>query len=69
MASGMAYIGASTPRLIILDEPGNNLDLETRNHPTQVLQAFPGAMVPISDDEAFLQEVGITDTLELAKAR
>lgn len=65
----MDRIGASTPRLIILDEPGNNLDLETRNHLIQVLQAFPGAMILISHDEAFLQEVGITDTLELAKAR
>ena len=65
----MARIGASTPRLIILDEPGNNLDLETRNHLIQVLQAFPGAMILISHDETFLQEVGITDTLELAKAR
>lgn len=64
----MARIGAWTPRLIILDEPGNNLDLETRDHLIQALQAFPGAMILISHDEAFLQEVGITDTLTLAKA-
>lgn len=63
----MARIGALTPRLIILDEPTNNLDLETRNHLVQVLQAFPGAMIVIAHDEAFLGEIGITETLDLAK--
>lgn len=65
----MARIGALTPRLIILDEPGNNLDLETRSHLEQVLQAFPGAMIVISHDEAFLEEIGITESLTLMKSR
>ena len=63
----MARIGALTPRLIILDEPSNNLDLETRNHLVQVLQAFPGAMIVISHDEAFLEKIGTTGTLKLIK--
>lgn len=65
----MARIGALTPRLIILDEPSNNLDLETRNHLVQGLQAFPGALIVISHDEAFVVEIGITETLELIKPR
>lgn len=52
-----------------LDEPGNNLDLETRSHLEQVLQAFPGAMIVISHDEAFLEEIGITESLTLMKSR
>jgi hypothetical protein len=65
----MARIGALTPRLIVLDEPSNNLDLETRNHLVQALQAFPGAMIVISHDDAFLGEIGTTETLELMKTR
>jgi ATPase subunit of ABC transporter with duplicated ATPase domains len=56
----LAVIAAQTPTLLILDEVTNNLDLETRMHVIQVLQAYPGAMVICSHDEDFLTQVGIT---------
>ncbi|MDP3385800.1 MAG: ATP-binding cassette domain-containing protein, partial [Eubacteriales bacterium] len=50
----LAQIAAKTPRLLILDEITNNLDFETRDHVIQVLTEYPGAMIVISHDEAFL---------------
>ena len=39
----LALIAAKTPRLLILDEITNNLDLETKDHVVQVLKAYPGS--------------------------
>ncbi|MBX9805415.1 MAG: ATP-binding cassette domain-containing protein [Alphaproteobacteria bacterium] len=61
----LAQIAAKTPKLLILDEITNNLDLETRNHVVQVLKQYPGAMIVISHDEDFLKEIGIEDFYEL----
>jgi ATPase subunit of ABC transporter with duplicated ATPase domains len=55
----LALIAAQTPRLLILDEITNNLDLETKNHVTQVLQNYPGAMIIVSHDHDFVQAVGV----------
>lgn len=55
----LAQIAAKTPKLLILDEITNNLDLETRTHVIEVLQNYPGAMVLISHDEDFLKEIGV----------
>ncbi|MFI4957475.1 MAG: ABC-F family ATP-binding cassette domain-containing protein [Gammaproteobacteria bacterium] len=55
----LAQISAKTPRLLILDEITNNLDLETRAHVIEVLQQYPGALIVISHDEDFLEMIGI----------
>lgn len=57
----LAQIAAKTPKLLILDEVTNNLDLETREHVIQVLQKYPGAMIIISHDEDFLEKIEIQD--------
>lgn len=57
----LAQIAAKTPKLLILDEITNNLDLETRHHVIQVLRHYPGALIVISHDEDFLKEIGIQD--------
>lgn len=56
----LAQIAASTPKLLILDEVTNNLDLETRDHVIQILKDYPGAMVVISHDVDFLLSIGVT---------
>lgn len=56
----LAQIAAKTPRLLILDEVTNNLDLETRDHVIQVLKDYPGAMMVISHDEDFLNAINVT---------
>lgn len=53
----LAQIAAKTPRLLILDEITNNLDLTTREHVIQVLREYPGAMLVISHDDDFLMAI------------
>ncbi len=57
----LAQIAAKTPKLLILDEITNNIDLETKEQVIQVLLAYPGAMLVISHDEDFLQAMGISE--------
>ncbi|GAJ46889.1 putative ABC transporter ATP-binding protein YdiF [Holospora elegans E1] len=63
----LAQIAAKTPKLLILDEITNNLDLETKEHMTQVLKAYPGAMIMISHDADFLEEIGISEAVDVHK--
>lgn len=53
----LAQIAAHTPKLLILDEVTNNLDLETREHIIQVLKQYPGAMIVISHDADFIDHL------------
>lgn len=60
----LAMIAAKTPKLLILDEITNNLDLETKGHVLDVLKLYPGAILMVSHDEEFLERLGITGILE-----
>ncbi len=55
----LSRIAAKTPRLLILDEITNNLDLETKEHVIQVLKSYPGAMMIVSHDHDFLTSIEI----------
>ena len=57
----LAQIAIKTPKLLILDEITNNLDLPTRQHVIDVLKAYEGAILVISHDDDFLKEIGIED--------
>jgi ATPase subunit of ABC transporter with duplicated ATPase domains len=61
----LAQIAAKTPKLLILDEITNNLDLETKDHVAQILQNYPGAIIIISHDADFLKEIGISEEYKL----
>ncbi|PMS23062.1 ABC transporter ATP-binding protein [Trinickia dabaoshanensis] len=60
----LACIAADPPHLLILDELTNNLDTTMRGHMIEVLAAYPGAMLLISHDEAFLDAVGRVERYE-----
>lgn len=60
-----AQIAARTPKVLILDEITNNLDLETREHVIQVLKGYPGAMIVVSHDEDFLKAIQIQSFYEI----
>jgi ATPase subunit of ABC transporter with duplicated ATPase domains len=60
-------LAAKTPKLLILDEITNNLDLETREHVIEVLKNYPGAMVVISHDADFLEEIGVNEVVDIHK--
>ena len=55
----MAQIAARMPKLLILDEISNNLDLETRAHVISILREYPAAMLIISHDEDLLKSIDI----------
>lgn len=56
----LAKIAAKTPKLLLLDEITNNIDLETKEHIIQVLKEYPGAMIVISHDNDFLKSIDIS---------
>jgi ATPase subunit of ABC transporter with duplicated ATPase domains len=58
----LAQIAAKTPKLLILDEVTNNLDLDTREHVIQVLLGYPGSVIVISHDEDFLSAIDINES-------
>jgi len=65
----LAQIAAKTPKLLILDEITNNLDLETRMHIIEVLKTYPGALIVISHDEDFLKEILVTDIYKINETK
>ena len=50
-------------QLLLLDEPTNHLDLASTQAIDSALAAFPGAMLVVSHDEAFLQGLKLTHSL------
>ncbi|MFK3704370.1 ABC-F family ATP-binding cassette domain-containing protein [Klebsiella sp. NPDC088457] len=51
-------------QLLLLDEPTNHLDLASTQAIEAALAAFPGAMIVVSHDVAFLQGLKLTHSLE-----
>ncbi|MBM1169493.1 ABC-F family ATP-binding cassette domain-containing protein [Microvirga arabica] len=68
LRAGLACVlgGLQPPALLILDEPTNHLDIDSIEAVEAGLQAFDGALLIVSHDEAFLEAVGITRRLDLA---
>jgi len=59
---------ASRPNVLLLDEPTNDLDLETLRALEDFLQDWPGAVVLVSHDRAFVNRVA-NRTLAIAPAQ
>ncbi len=55
--ASLSLIAANTPKLLILDEITNNLDLETKDHVLEVLSQYPGALIVVSHEGAFLESL------------
>ena len=63
----LAQIAASAPKLLILDEITNNLDIETKEHVIEVLNEYSGAMIIISHDMNFIGRIKIDKELDVSK--
>ncbi len=55
------------PQLLILDEPGNHLDIESLTAVETGLAAYDGALLVVSHDTAFLDAIGVERTIELTR--
>lgn len=53
------------PQFLILDEPTNNLDLDSLEVLEDALCEFQGALLVVSHDESFLTNIGVEEVYEL----
>lgn len=53
----------SLPKLLLLDEPNNHLDLPSAQALETLLRSYQGALVVVSHDDAFLGNLALTDRL------
>lgn len=62
LRAGLACVaaGQTPPNLLMLDEPTNHLDLDSIAEVEAGLEAFGGALLVVSHDDAFLTAIGIT---------
>ena len=68
LRAGLACVlGAPLPpQLLILDEPGNHLDIESLTAVETGLAAYDGALLVVSHDAAFLNAIGVKRRIELS---
>ena len=57
--------GKTPPQLLVLDEPTNNLDLNSIEQIESILLNYKGALVVISHDTEFLKNVGVGEAISL----
>lgn len=50
-------------QLLLLDEPSNHLDIPSAQALEVMLRSYPGGLVVVSHDDAFLNSLGLTDRL------
>lgn len=65
----LAMIAAMPIDLLVLDEPTNNLDVETIEEIESVLSEFLGAILVVSHDLSFLRNIGVDQSYVISKRR
>ncbi|PIZ44089.1 hypothetical protein COY32_07235 [candidate division WWE3 bacterium CG_4_10_14_0_2_um_filter_41_14] len=58
--------GVNQPHVLMLDEPTNNLDIDSIEQLESALQNYKGCLLVISHDAAFLESIGIERRIQLS---
>lgn len=56
-----------TPELLLLDEPENHLDIESRELLASAIQSYEGAVLLVSHDQMFVESCGIYESFSLTE--
>jgi ATPase subunit of ABC transporter with duplicated ATPase domains len=56
-----------TPELLLLDEPENHLDIESRQLLATAIQSYEGTVLLVSHDQTFVESCGIYDSFSLTE--
>lgn len=59
-------ISNNTPDMFILDEPTNNLDIQSTEIITHTIKNYTGTVIAISHDNYFIREIGIDQRIVLS---
>ena len=65
LALSCIFSGGKSPALLLLDEPDNHLDLESKALLIGALKQYQGSMIIISHDAEFVDGIGIQNQLTL----
>lgn len=58
-------VSNSTPDIFVLDEPTNNLDIQSVNIITTAIRDYKGTVLLVSHDLYFVKEIKINRSVEL----
>ena len=63
--AALALLTARRVNCLVLDEPTNHLDLEAIEELERALHSYAGCLVVVTHDRRFLEQLGVTRTIEL----
>jgi ATPase subunit of ABC transporter with duplicated ATPase domains len=63
----LAAIVLQRPKLLILDEVTNNIDLTTKNHIIQILKSYTSTLLIISHEADFLHAIEVSEVVNVCR--